>query len=160
MSVDVRGFRDLDNLLRELPNKVAGQVLRNAVNEGARIIRDEAKSRVPVKTGRLRRSIRTFVRRTGVSTGMAIAIGVRGKLTHIARFLEFGAAPHVIKVKNAKALGVPGRPVRKVHHPGSSPKPFLRPAFDTKIGAAVEAMKKRLKLELDKIAAAAPKGRR
>jgi HK97 gp10 family phage protein len=155
--VDVRGFRELDNLLRELPNKLAGKALTNAVNEGARIIRDEARANVPVRTGQLRRSIRTFVRRKGVETGIAIAIGVRGKLAYIARFLEFGTKAHRI-VATGKSLDVVQ--VKSVDHPGTSPNPFLTRAFDTKARAAVDAIRTRLRAELDKIVAAAPKGRR
>lgn len=46
-----------------------------------------------------------------------------------ARIQHFGGRtkPHVIKAKNAKALGLPGGPRKSVNHPGSviPPRPFM-----------------------------------
>ncbi|MBP2704401.1 HK97 gp10 family phage protein [Microbispora sp. RL4-1S] len=51
---------------------------------------------------------------------------------------EYGTKPHVIRPRNAKALhwvNEHGDDVfaRVVHHPGTSPQPYMRPSFDAAI---------------------------
>jgi len=45
---------------------------------------------------------------------------------------EFGAGPHEIRPREAKALYWPGaeHPVAVVHHPGNPPHPFMTPAVE------------------------------
>lgn len=150
-SFDVKGLDGLLEDLRKIPNELRVRVAQNAVNRGARVIRDEAKARVPVRTGRLRSSIRTFVRRSGVGRHSVVAaVGVRGggkqSRVHIARFLEYGTRGHVIEPKSkrgrrkAALLLSMGVAVRRAEHPGAGPRPFLRPAYDAKKQEALNAM--------------------
>lgn len=55
--------------------------------------------------------------------------GARGQI--YAAYVELGTEPHIIRPKDKKALFWVGakRPVTVVHHPGTRPRPFLRPAL-------------------------------
>lgn len=153
-----------DGLLQKLEAvkvELRQQLLQNAVNAGARVIRDEARARVSVRSGLTRNAIRTFVRRTGVgrnevSAGVGLRGGGKNGRIHIGRFLEFGTTRHVIEPKTRRArrkealLLSMGQVVRKVDHPGIAPKPFLRPAFDAKSQAALDAMAKSLGRGIEK----------
>jgi hypothetical protein len=68
-----------------------------------------------------------------------------------AMYVEFGTPPHVIEAKNAKALhfkdgaiasslGFSGDDVflKRVHHPGTAPNPFLRQTLLSKFPQIVE----------------------
>lgn len=48
-----------------------------------------------------------------------------------AAYVELGTGPHIIRPTGKKALHWQGaaHPVREVHHPGTRPQPFLRPAL-------------------------------
>lgn len=60
VAVNFTGGRELERALRGLGNEVAGRLGLNATRAGARVIANSAKRRVPVVTGALRDSIRTF----------------------------------------------------------------------------------------------------
>ena len=83
--------------------------MKNAVSAGARLIAKEAKARVPVRTGALRKSIgvQTSRRRFGL-----VKIGPRWPQGAHGHLVEFGTAH-------------------------SAPQPWLRPAFDAMKGAAL-----------------------
>ena len=70
-----------------------------------------------------------------------------GKHAHIAPWLEYGTAAHKITAKG-KGMFFGGLFVKGVQHPGSRPKPFMRPALDGRaqdaVSAAARYMKQRL----------------
>lgn len=129
MKVDfeLKGTAELERLLRELGPKVARQAGRQALRAGARIIRDEAKRLVPVRTGTLRRAITVRARRVRRSDALGVSITVRqltppagGRRKPVpanvyANFVEFGTAK-------------------------AAAHPFLRPAFDAKSDDALREM--------------------
>jgi hypothetical protein len=53
LSVDVAGLKELDAALKQLPDRIARNVLRGAVRAGAAEIRNEAKLKAPVYTGQV-----------------------------------------------------------------------------------------------------------
>jgi HK97 gp10 family phage protein len=57
IDLDVKGLAELERKMRELTDKVQGQMLRQAVNAGAQIVKKAARDKVPVDTGLLRRNI-------------------------------------------------------------------------------------------------------
>jgi len=89
---------------------------------GGRILAD-AKAYVPVDTGRLRDSLMSEVH------DKTLRVGSRD--VNYATDVEMGTAPHVITPRNKKALYWPGaaHPVARVNHPGTQPRPYLRPAL-------------------------------
>jgi len=55
--IPVKGFKELNKELKNLPLKLRKKSLKRAVSAGARIVKKEAKRRAPKRTGVLRRSI-------------------------------------------------------------------------------------------------------
>lgn len=86
------------------------------------LVEEDAKLMVHVKTGVLQASIRRAVNGDRFRVGSDLERSV---------YLEEGTAAHVIRPRNGKALMWPGadHPWALVHHPGTAPAPFLRPAL-------------------------------
>ena len=151
----VQGLRELQAALKELPERIARNVLRGSVSAGATVIRKEAQSRAPVSEGpkrvgqsppgTLKRSVyQKQIRELSSLTRQTFIVSVRkgkkyrnqGKKGNLsqdawyARFVEFGTAK-------------------------MSARPFLRPAFEARKGDAVAAIKdylaRRIPLEVAKL---------
>lgn len=182
--VRIDGLAELQRNLDELPAKIEQNILRGALRAGALVIADEARRLVPVQSGQLKESIRVSVRPmpggrivATVKAGGRFKVYKSGKAVKgaayrtkrggggydyhapfYAHFVEFGTARHWIKPKNRKSLFIAGLLREAVDHPGARAKPFMRPAFDSKARAAVEALaeyiRQRLPKELRKIGGA------
>ena len=148
-SVEVRGLKELNEALRQLPDRIARNVLRGATSAGAAVIRKEAKVKAPVYTGQvsaghpppgtLRRAVyQKQIRELSSLVKQTFYVGVRvgrnaskkGLDAFYWRFIEFGTSK---------------QPAR----------PFLRPAFETKKLEAIAAIKQyltdRIPKEVDKL---------
>ena len=94
---------------------------------------------VPVDTGNLMKSINSTAPE---EEDDKYSILFRAQAPYAAN-VEFGTAPHVIEPKDAKALRFKrGDQVvfaRKVHHPGTQPQPYMRPAIDI-VGQDIKPM--------------------
>ncbi len=113
---EMKGAKELQRLLKELGPQVASKVGDKALRAGARPIVAEAKRLVPVRTGALRRAITTAVeRRRKGQAERVIVIGFKKPHSRRAHLTEFGTR-------------------------FTAAKPFMRPALDTKAGAALTAM--------------------
>ena len=110
----ITGAREMSRVLSKLPPKIGGRVLANAVRAGARVIAKEAKARVPVRTGALKKSIavRKATGRRASRTGVRVHVGFLKPVSRRAHLTEFGTAH-------------------------SAAQPFLRPAFDSRAPAAL-----------------------
>ena len=144
--VKVKGLADLNKFLQQLPAKVEQSVLRGALRAGANVVMAEAKANVPVDSGQLRDGLKVS---TNSRRGRVTAkVKATGKHAFIAPWLEYGTAAHKITAKKGKGLFFGGLFVKGVQHPGSRPKPFMRPALDGRaqdaVVAAAEYMKRRL----------------
>lgn len=115
MRIKLEGGERLEAALKDLGGKVAGRLGTNAVRAGARVISNEAKDRVPVKTGALRRSIRVFDDRAAVRANLKERTAFVGTRLFYGKFVELGTAH-------------------------SSAKPFLRPAMDESGDSAVDKL--------------------
>lgn len=150
-SESIKGLKELRAALLELPKGIARNVLRGAVSAGAAVVRVEAKARAPVYTGSvaaghpppgtLKKAIyqkqireksnekqQTFF--VGVRQGKHAKQSKKGLLdAYYGRFIEFGTSK-------------------------MAAKPFMRPAFEGKKDAAVQAIKayleKRIPEEVEK----------
>jgi HK97 gp10 family phage protein len=143
---NVKGLSELQAFLDQLPAKMEANIMRSALRQGANVVRDEARSNVPVKTGLLRDGLKvTTSSRRGVVTAKVKATG---KHAYLARWIEYGTAAHFIKPKTAKSLFIAGLFSNGVEHPGAAPKAFLRPALESQSQEALvtvgEAIKRRL----------------
>ena len=146
--VRVKGLSDLNKFLQQLPAKVEQSVLRGALRAGANVVMAEAKANdwFPVDSGQLRDGLKVS---TSSRRGRVTAkVKATGKHAFIAPWLEYGTAAHKITAKKGKGLFFGGLFVKGVQHPGSRPKPFMRPALDGRaqdaVVAAAQYMKRRL----------------
>lgn len=142
----VKGLKELQAALDQVPAKVEANIMRGALRAGAKPVlkaaQDNLRQNGSVDTGDLLASLRitsSRVRRGTVTTSI-VAGGERKNKPKVwyAHIVEGGAIAHVIRARNGKllAIGVPS-----VDHPGFAGKPFLRPAFDSQATAAVQAVR-------------------
>lgn len=163
LRLDGPAISGLDSIKRQLalfPDKVKVNVVRGAMRAGAAVIAKSAKENVPVRTGALKKSIRVSSRSSRGDWVRATA-KAGNKEAWYAHLVEFGTGSHWINPKNRKALRLPdGRFVRRVDHPGSAGQPFMRPALDENVRAALNAaaayMRRRLAIEARKAGMPAP----
>lgn len=141
--IHVKGLAELQKLLGDLAPKLEANVLRSALRQGANVIKEEAQRISPVKSGKLRDSLKVGTR---LKRGVATA-SVKSKVRYAA-LVEFGTKAHVIAARNG-ALALGGGFARAVRHPGARARPFLRPAFDSQARAAVIAVGNRIKEVLE-----------
>lgn len=146
--VAVKGLAELQAFLDQLPKKMEANVMRGALRAGANVVKDAAKSNVPVHTGLLREGIKVSTRsRRGVVTA---SVKATGKHAYVAKWMEYGTAAHEIVAKKGGSLFLGGFFAHAVNHPGARPHPFMRPALDTQATAAVTAVGEYVKARLDK----------
>ena len=152
--VKIKGLAELQAALAQLPVKMENNILRGALRAGMKVIATDARRRVSVVSGELRDTIRSNCRpdkRIGKLVAYVKAGPVEGTSRKDAKgwyagWVEYGTAAHLIKVRPpGKALAVG---VAQVQHPGSRKKPFLRPAFDTKKGEALEVIREYIRKRL------------
>lgn len=129
ISIDLKGFAELETKLREFGPKVTASGIRTSAYAGASIVRGAAKTYVPVDTGALRESISVFRRRTSGPNVATYAVGLRDvkkrktktvvKAPFYGRFVELGTS----KMRA---------------------RPFLRPAIYNNVEKVIDAMKSRM----------------
>ena len=120
MSVHVTGLKELDRELRKLPDAVGRKALADALEDGAEVIVEEARRRVPVRTGKLKKAIKSGNRKAGkveASVDVGIDYTFKGGAVRYGHLVEFGTKR------------------------GQRARPFMRPAFDAKTRQAVEEVK-------------------
>lgn len=119
IDISVFGDKELQAKLADLTPKVQRKIVRSALRQGAKRVRDEARRLAPVDTGALKKSIKVRAARNlrRGSFGIAILTGTRAELgiSPEAKFyypavVEFGGRGHG------------GR--------GYDAQPYLRPAMD------------------------------
>lgn len=171
----LRGFKELADALKELPQRVAVNALRASATAGAAEIRNEARRLAPVWTGpvsqghppagTLKKAIYSAYSRSRSQPHAAVAIvsvrtgknafknASKGKAkankvdAYYARWVEFG---HF----TATPKGVGSIRARRKQAQASGqarwvpPRPFLRPAFASAKGAAIRAVGIKLQARL------------
>jgi hypothetical protein len=138
----MKGAAEVDKLLQQLPVEVEIKILRNGLNAGARVIRDEARSRVHKKSGKLSRAIKTASGTDPAAGQVTSKVKLRGEHSFLGIFMEYGVLPHLIWASKGKgSLVINGVAIgKRVQHPGHAAFPFMRPALDAKAGEAVQAV--------------------
>jgi HK97 gp10 family phage protein len=150
-TVSIGGLRELTAGLRDLPAKLQKKAFASALRAGGRIVRDVARNNVPQQSRRLRNSIRvTIVRRGGWITARIIAgRSVKKDDPFYAWMVEGGTKPHEIRPKGKKSLFLAGVNREIVHHPGAKAHPYLGPAPEGSVDAALEAMRAELATQIE-----------
>lgn len=141
MTFDVKGLKDLEKTLMALPQSVSQNTARAAMRQAAKPMAERARSLARERTGRLKKSIRIGTRLNGrqvkilsqlspeqrsaieLYLGPSYAKGDKGRHGHL---VEFGTRPR----KN-------GGKFKGTQHPGTPPRPFMRPAFDAEAEATI-----------------------
>jgi HK97 gp10 family phage protein len=171
----VKGLADLNKFLNALPEKMKNNVLRGALGNGAKVVRNKARQNIHHVSGELAAGLRVSTR---VKDNAVIArVVARGDRGFVAKFVEYGTRPHLISVRdsekrinykqsfkqgktiyesmttiNRRSLEIGNKFVGPtVSHPGAtSNNPFLRPALDSEAGRAVLAVGNYIKNRLAK----------
>lgn len=175
--VNVKGLKELQQSMKALSANVAKNVLRGAVNAGARVVRNQARSNAPVlhaaipshqPPGTLKRSIvASFIRERSNTNQAMYYVTVRqgkkyrgqGKRQTMSQDAYYGAwvelghyfvghrAQNTTWENHRKA-----QMSRGVYVPAH---PFLRPAYEARKQESVEAMKRYLEQRIpDEVAKA------
>ena len=162
-SLTIKGGKALERALKDIDSKVRNRVIGSALKKAAKPIVKAAKAKAPKDSGLLAKSIGTKFKvnkRRGVGY---VVIGptdskqtkARSKLSgnkakrnpaHYGHLVEMGTKPHANKYTR---VGDQIIPVGS-WHPGTGPRPFLRPAFDANKGALVGAVRAELKSAIRK----------
>lgn len=140
IKIEVTGLRELGEKMRELDIDLRTGLLRAATGVAASSIRKEVEQRAPARTGTLKRAI--YVKRMTVMSDdyrQVFAIGVR-KGKHYQKFeLKFGK-------NKGQTVDMDAFYARYVEFGTRHMKarPFMRPAFEAKKGAAIDGFKARM----------------
>ncbi len=146
VKIELRGFKELGQKLKELGPQVAKNGLRTADFAGARVIRDAAKEAVPVDTGLLQAQIYASRRRTPehIST-YTIRVRKKAKVSKIAKRKTTG------KYREVAGPAFYGRYL-EFGTSKMAAKPWLRPAFTSNTDSAINAIKAGLSKAIDRAA--------
>lgn len=152
----IEGLSELNAILKSLPAKVEGNVMRGALRAALTEVRKEVQAEVPVEDGDLRKSVRIRFRSRSQKFGVVRMHLVAGdKTAWYASLIEFGTGQFyagrggrskrkAYKIKPRKrdgALLFGGKIRKEVTHPGIKPNPFMRRAFDQSQQRALNVMK-------------------
>jgi HK97 gp10 family phage protein len=122
----IKDAREIERVLKQLPDKLSEQAFVNALRAGARIIVRDAQHRVPVFSGALRDAItvRKATKKMQRRGAGNVVIGFKKPESRRAHLTEFGTS--------------------------SQPaQPFMRPAIDSKGAAAIDAIGEKLGREVE-----------
>lgn len=139
--VNIAGLSELRAALRALPQRIARNALRGAVNAGASVIRAEARARAPVYTGEVAKG-----HPPPGTLKRAIYQKQIAELSSLMNQVFFVGVRHGKKYRNQGKKGDKSQDAyywRFVEFGTSnmSARPFMRPAFEAKKRDAVEAIK-------------------
>lgn len=162
MKITVTGLSDLSRRLRVLPQNVQRVALIKGVKAAAEPIAARARALVPVDTGLLGRSIQIRFRKRGV-TRVEAEVGVFSRTRRVkgatvkddpyyAMWVEFG---HTIGVRKSQRALVgmtreQARSFQDKYGARVAARPFLRPAFDSYRGQAVDRIAEAVNVEIEK----------
>lgn len=142
----LEGAKELEAALRELPHRLQKSTIRRALIKAGEPIVADARSRVPVESGRLQRVIQIATRlsrrqrRTrakGANKGQ-VDVYIGAAPARYAHLVEFGSGPR--RTKTGKSTGqMPAHP-------------FLRPAWEAGKVKALQDFSRLLWIEIEKSA--------
>lgn len=122
MRIDIKGLDEAVRRVRSLTSSLEAKDVEKVLVKGMQVVRDEAKQRVPVKTGLLKSALKA---RIGKRRGKMVA----GAFSAV----DFRKAPHAYLVEYG------------TRH--SQAKPYFRPAWDSREGD----VKKQIENDLRKL---------
>lgn len=134
IGLDVLEARRLADDLGDAGYVLEARVSRIVEKTGEDVV-STGQANVAVDTGHLRSTI-------GVDFDPDWMGFEAGPVASYGAHVEFGTVPHEIRPRTKHALYWPGanHPVARVQHPGTAPQPYMIPAFEHHVPAAVTAM--------------------
>jgi len=151
--ISVAGAAQIQKALQEATNRAAN-ILEEATLSGAEVIRAEAERNAPRDTGGLAENIEMIVTeksrdKINVAIGPDVAKPNRKAKRHFyGLFVEFGTQAHTIKARAGRALRIGDEFKAVAEHPGMRPRPFMRPALDSKQKSVQDKIADELKSRL------------
>ena len=139
--LELRGFKEFDRLIKELPDRVGGAVMRKVIRAGGRPLAKAYKSnlkRHKIHGSWVGLKVKRY-KRSSVTMGI---VGLKRPAGRVAHLIEFGTAPRYHK-KSGKYVGaMPAyRPLTRAQH---ATRHAMVSAMRKK--AAVEIKKEAMKL--------------
>ena len=94
-------------------------------------------------------SVDTGLLRNSINSKINSLEGIVSTNTKYARYVEEGTKPHIIRPKNKQYLYWKGasHPVKQVNHPGSKPKPYMKPALEKEKPNFIKELQKAVELD-------------
>jgi len=126
IKLELNGFKELKEIFEQFPIEVQKSGTLDALKAGAKPMLEEAKSLVPVKSGKLKESLIIQSQKAGVLSVIKI-LASRKKGGYHAHLVELGTKPHTIE-----NVVIGDKFYKQIEHPGAQKQPFLRPALLTK----------------------------
>lgn len=122
MSMKIQGLERLKSVLKESPAIVREQ-MQKAISLSAILVQRKAREEAPVKTGTLRR---------GIKSKIVPFKGTIESKTKYGYWVHKGTDPYIIRPVRKKALFWKGarHPVKRVSHPGIKANPFMKRGMD------------------------------
>lgn len=143
--LDLKGGKELQKLLDQLPDQIEVNIVRGGLRAGAKVFLDAIKETVPVESGELKESVRISSGKKRSTIKMVVKVG--NEKAWYAHIIERGAKPHSVKKGDKIGREKPGDDKRL--HPGVERTDFVKKAYDANdqqaVDAAVEYMRNRLK---------------
>lgn len=168
--ISVFGAEAIIANLEAIAGPIAQSAVRRGLYDGAVVLRNAARGKVPVRYGALKKAIVSETRLIK-GTGMAGSkLEHQGVVTIAKKAFRMGPKGNVKTVERKKSkgrsyikgdiyprnyahlveFGTNPHMIGKRMHPGARAKPFMRPAFDEQLPAALEAFRNRLVAEVFK----------
>jgi HK97 gp10 family phage protein len=152
-TVTLTGIEEMKRQLQALPAEIRKTVLAGALFAGAKTLRDEVKSRAPVRTGNLRNNIIAYRDRHPEQFGAAVHYSVMVKRLKVARKVKR-------LLRRAKNAGASIRIVDDAYYwrfleygtSKMSARPFFRPAIDVVQPQLVKIVGDQLQVGIDRAA--------
>lgn len=159
VTIKIKGLKELDNALKQLPIAVQGKALQSSVKEAANLIKDRAENNLDShdKTGTLKKNVTAKLNKKRTSEWRAAYwVGVKS-LTNAEVIEHRIKSRGTVKSKAAIAKITPGdKGYWRFLEFGSSrqvKQPFLTPAFESQKMEAIESIKRKLAMAIEKAAA-------
>lgn len=144
----IKGLDELQSFLDQVTPKIEANIMRGALRAGMNVVKPAAQANIHSVSGLLAKGLKVSANRRGhVVTAKLKATGPHAQVAHL---VEFSTRPHNISAKFSGWLSFANIFRKVVQHPGTKPRPFMRPALDSQASAAVVATGEYIKSRLTK----------